>query len=291
MLKKALPVSLLLALTFAGCSDNTNPVQTPRPYTIPAELVLDAHASRIADGRIVISGTTNLPDGLKMWIEIEQGRSSRGASNVIATDDSVIVKDGKFSSASLWSHVPNTRFAKSGWPDTVSVDTRDVPFPQRTFTVHFTSYFNSAWQTPEVLSSLGGEDGKKLKGEILAKTDPDVIDSPKIVDYRLALPFPAITPGAAAINLVRGAILTVPGKGRSAGDIQANVDYFMNSPGIKTAQGWAATPKESNTFEVSYGFIDGDNGQQQAIWLANLSTKQVRYLNEYAKEFSWTPNY
>lgn len=38
-------------------------------------------------------------------------------------------------------------------------------------------------------------------------------------------------------------------------------------------------------------FIDGDKGEQQALWTANLTTGEVKYENEYGKMFSWTPNY
>jgi hypothetical protein len=282
---------LLMAAATAGCSDSTNPISAQKPYLTSAELTLDPQAIRTSDGQVVISGTTNLPDGLKMSIEVERGRLPLGAPKAVASDDAVIVKDGKFASAPLWLQVPNTRFTKSGWPRGVSVDMRDVPFPQGKFKVHLSSYFNGAWQTPEVLSAIGGEDGKRLKGKILTATDPDVIDSPKIVDYRLTLPFPAITPSAVAVNLVRGAILTVPGEGRSAGDVQANIDLYMISPGLGTAEGWMATTKGRGVFDVSYGFVDGNKGRQQAIWTVNTSTGQVKYLNEYAKLFSWTPNY
>ncbi len=149
-------------------------------------------------------------------------------------------------------------------------------------------------KTPEVLMALGGEEGKKLNGPILKKTDAAVIDSPKIVDYLLTLSFPPVSPEAKAINLVRASILTLPDEGRSAGDIQANIDYFLSTPGVSTGKGWAAKLKHPAVYEVSYDFINGDNGaqqEQQALWTANLTTSEVKYENESAKVFSWTPNY
>lgn len=226
-----------------------------------------------------------------MWIEVEKGHLPRGAPKVVASDDDVTVKGGKFASAPLWLELPNTLFTKTGWPKDIKVNTRDAPFPQGKYNVHFESCFNGFWQTPEVLSALGGEGGKTLNGKILVKTDPDVIDSPKVVDYLVVLAFPPISPTATAISLVREAVLTEPGKGRSAGDVQANIDLYMSSPGLKTTTGWSATAKGSSAFDVSYGFVDGDNGEQKAVWTVNSSTKQVKYINEYAKEFSWTPNY
>ena len=211
--------ALALSTVSIGCKDSTSPTPIAKAYTVPAALTLDAHATRTDDGRIVVSGTTNLPDGLKMWVEVEDGSLPLGAARVVASDDAVIVKSGQFASAPLWLSVPNTRFTRKGWPKGIEVDDRLKPFPEGKFKVHFESYFNSAWQSPEVLTALGGEDGKKLSGPILKETDADVIDSPKIVDYLQTLSFPPISPGATAINLVRAAILTVPDEGRSTGDI------------------------------------------------------------------------
>jgi hypothetical protein len=290
--KSALTLCLLaVSAVIISCSDTPSPTLAAKPYVPPAALNLDAHTARMDDGRVVISGTTNLPDGLKMWIEVQEGRLPLGAPKVVASDDNVIVKDGKFVSNPLWLAVPNTRFTRKGWPKNIEVNNRLKPFPEGKFKVHFESMFNGAWQTSQVLTALGGEDGKKLKGLILRATDADVIDSPMAVDYLLTLPVPPIPPGAKAINLVRAAILTVPGNGRSAGDVQANVDLFISSPGLSAGKGWTARAKSPAFYYVSYDFIDGDKGEQQALWTANLTTGEVKYENKYGKMFSWTPDY
>ena len=277
----ALPAIILGCSSPAPATSNS----VAKPYSPPTALTLSAHAIRNELGQVVISGTTNLPDGVKLWVEVEE------AAKTAAQDDDVVAKNGEFATAPLWLSVPNTRFTKNGWPNGMNVDERLKPFPEGKFKVHFESHFNEAWQTPEILAALGGQEGKNLNGPILKATDSDVTDSPKIVDYSLTLPFPAISSTAKAINLVRSAILTVPGKGRSAGDIQANVDLFMRSEGLKAAREWAATPKSQAIYEVSYDFINGSEGETQAIWTANIATGQVKYLNESAKTFSWTPNY
>lgn len=239
----------------------------------------------------MISGRTNLPDGLRLWIEVENGHLPLGSAKVAASDDAVIVKNGQFTSFPLWFSVPNTRFTKKGWPKGIHVDDRSQPFPVSKYKVHFVSHFNGAWQTSEVLKSLGDKDGKNLNGPILSLTNPDVIDSSKIVDYRLTLPFPPTSPGANAINLVRAAVLTVPTKGRSAGDVQANIDLFISMPGLKAAKEWSAQAKSPTVYEVSYDFVNGDLGEAQAIWQANIATGEVKYINENGKLFSWTPSY
>jgi len=111
------------------------------------------------------------------------------------------------------------------------------------------------------------------------------------VDYLLTLPFPPISPGAKAINLVRAAILTVPDEGRSAGDIQANIDLLMSYPGLKAGKEWAAKAKSPTVYEVSYDYINGNLGETQAIWTANIASGEVKYINESGKILSWTPGY
>lgn len=226
-----------------------------------------------------------------MWIEVEDGHLPLGAPKVVSEDDDVMVKNGQFVTEPLWLPVPNTRFTKKGWPKSIEVDDRLKPFPAGKFKIRFESYFNGAWQTPEVLAILGGDYSKKLNGPIIKATDKDVIDSPKVVDYVATLPFPPLSSEAKAINLVRAIILTVPGKGRSSGDVQANVDLFMSSPGIKAGKGWAAKRQRPTIYQVTYDFIDGTQGDEQAIWSANIASGEVKYVNENAKIFSWTPDF
>lgn len=281
-----------------GCLGSANSTQkahtiehAQQTFLSTANLVLTADAERMNNGQVVISGTTNLPDNLKMWVEVESGRLPLGAPNVVASDDDVLIKDRKFNTVPLWLEVPNTRFTKKGWPKSVKVQVREKPFPAGQYKVHFEGFFNGAWQTKEVLAVLGNEEGKNLKGQILKATDTDVIDSPKSLDYRQMVSFAPLNPEAKAIALVRAAILTVPGKGRSAGDIQANLDLYLDSPEMRLGKEWNAEAKTPTTYEVSYDFINGSEGEQQATWIANLTTKEVKYVNENAKIFSWTPNY
>lgn len=272
-----------------GSKDSGIPLPV-KPYVLPDVVSLEANAHRTDDGGIVILGNTNFPDGMKMWVHVESGRQPLGAPRTVASDENVIVRGGKFTSAPLWLEVPNNRFTRKGWPKNVKVDVRQKPFPAGEFKVRFSAYFNGAWQSQDVLAALGGEGGKRLNGKILKAKDLDIVDSQKFLDDLQTLNFPPVSPEANAISLVRGAILNVQGKGRSAGDIQANVDCFM-SWGLRPAKGWAARKTGTKTFEVSFDFVNGDAGEEQAIWTANLATGEVRYVNESAKTLSWTPNY
>jgi hypothetical protein len=182
--------------------------------------------------------------------------------------------------------VPNTTFTKTGWPARMKVDVREKPFPAGPITVHFQSYFNGAWQPNDVLAELGNDEGKSLKGSILKATDKDVTDSPKTIDYYRNLNLSPVSPEASAVALVKAAVLTVPGQGQSSGDIQANLDLY-SSP-MQPGKGWSVKSSGAKSYDVSYDFIDG-RGNEQAIWNADLATGAVKFVNEAAKVFSWTP--
>jgi hypothetical protein len=110
----------------------------------------------------------------------------------------------------------------------VGLKLRPRPIPAGRYQVQFQAYFNGAWQPSDVLKLLG-EGGKKLQGKIFRLQDPDVIDSSKVLDYSIAIVVPALTPQAAAISLVKAAILSVPGSGKSATDIEGNIDWFYKT--------------------------------------------------------------
>ncbi len=154
------------------------------------------------------------------------------------------------------------------------------------------AYFNEIWQTKDVLSVLGGADGKKLRGRGIKATDTDVTDSDKTLDDQETISFPPLSPEAKAISLVKAAILTVPGKGKSATDIEANIGSFTSSgTGVRPAKGWRAKAISGDIYEVTFDFINGPSGEEQAVWSVNVKAGGVKYVNLSAKLFSWTPNY
>ena len=124
--------------------------------------------------------------------------------------------------------------------------------------------------------------------------------SSKALDYSITVELPALTPEARAISLVKAAVLTVPGEGRSATDVEANIDWFISSnsvlvhggktKGMRPAKGWFAAAKGRDNYEVVFDYMDGD-ASEQAIWHVVLKTGVVRYVNEHAKTFSWMPDY
>src|ERR1700735_160117 len=268
-MKATLPLSLGFCFLAICCSGplSTSPTSPVKPYVLPADFTLNAHAERGSEGEIYIVGSTNFPDGLKMWIHVESG------AREIAGDDNVTVQNSRFKTIGLLKSSLNSKFTHEmeSWPDATKLKYVNSPFPNGSYKVRFTSYFNGAWQTQVVFTELGGDAGKNLHGKLLRKTDPDVIDSEMILDAVYTLPFPPVARDAEAIQLVKSAVLTVPDRGRSATNIEANIELFLSSPGVSAAKGWSATLKTGTTYEVDYDFIDGTRGEQKAIWSADLS--------------------
>lgn len=283
---------VIFAVTLSRTSSPSHKASAPsKAFSPNSSLFINAVASRTDDGRIVISGETNLPDGLKMWIAVEDGKLPLGAPREVAADNNVQVMNGQFSTTPFWMEVPNNSFTTKGWPAGVQVEFRERPFPAKPFNVHFTSIFNGAWQTSAVLDAVGGAGGKALKGQIIEPVNRDVVDSTKSVDYRRKIEFPPLSSGAKAISLVRGAVLSTPESGRSTGDVQAVVDMYMASPGLSRAKEWSAKEEGPNTYAVFFDFINGSEGEQQAQWQVDLKRGQVKYVNENGKLFSWAPSY
>ena len=257
-----------LFLGLVGCSSEAShpasvapqPV-SQKPYVIPAEFTLKPVAERGSHGEIYISGTTNFPDGMKMEVLLGPKKAPQDA----------FVQGGRFRSGPLYEGVPIPVSGKQP--------------------LQITAYFNGAWQNKTVLAALG-DGGKNLQGKLFKKKDPDVIDSDNILDAKFIVALPPVAPETNAINIVKHAILTVPGQGRSATDIEENIKLFTQpGTGLRPAKGWSATPADKNVYNVAYDFINGSSGETQAIWSVNIATRQVKYVNKAAKIFSWTPNY
>lgn len=239
-----------------------NPTAT---YVLPTEIKLDARAERGSEGEILIVGSTNLPDGMRLGVDILAGQK------IEAQDWHLVVRNGLFRSAA---------FIKG-----------KQLYPAGNHMVRFLSVFNGAWQIPQVLAIVG-TGGKNLHGKLFKQTDPDVIDSDKELEQVRTINFPPFNPDPTwkAIHLVKTAVLTVPGLGRSATDIQENIALFMKAPGVAPEPGkdWSATKSSGNAYSVAFDFLDGGK-PAQAIWSVDLSTGVVKYVNKSAKAFSWTP--
>ena len=263
-------VLLTICAFLTGCRDTpTAEMPSKSDYVLPGEITLEFSVERGDLGRIFVVGSTNLPDGTKLGAEVTEPGGGE------AQDYKILVINGKFRSEG---------FTNEG-----------LPIPAGKRKVHMLAYFNSAWQPPEVLRIVG-DGGANLKGKPIKLQDRDVTDSDKIVDLTRVVDVPALDPkpagassaGQDAIHRVKDSILTVDGQ-RSATNLDANVALFMQSPGLRAAGGWTAKKLDGGKYLVSFDFIDGDNGDQQAIWELDSASNKVRYVNKRAKIMSWTP--
>jgi hypothetical protein len=230
----------------------------------------------------VVDGTTNLPGGTKLGVELMNGKRTT------AQDFVVFVESGKFHS--------------NGFRKGMS------PLPPGKQKVHIFTYFTTLWQSPTILNLLG-TGGSKLKSSgIIRSEDAQLLDGDKVLDYVADLIVPPVVgiPGKAdvvspsapasreakAIEIVKKAILVVDGD-RSSMNVEDGVDFYSRAPGVRMGDGWSATPTANDSFNVALDFIDGDKGKeshQKAIWEVNLVTKKVLYRNKSAKAFSWIPD-
>jgi hypothetical protein len=247
-------------------------------YQVPKEATIELTAQREQSGGIVINGTTNLPDGLKLWVEIpdvqwkEPFTDFKGKKLLAPTDpkdSDVVISNGRIHTKTLFGN--NGASIAAG--------------PHK---VQLSAYFNGAWQSKELLKVVG-EGGKLLRGKIFKKNDPDVIDSDLLLDYTVALLFPAPSSEAQAIALVRTAVLSTPESGRSSMNVGDSVNFMM-SPGTGMTQnkGWSAR-QDGDHYLVSFDFNNGAQGEEQAIWSVDMTSKKVAYVNKSAKALSWIP--
>lgn len=282
-LKVAIAAVIGALMFAAGCNDSTTRVSN---HSLPSEFFIRAAAERGPEGEVVIEGSTNLPDAMKMSVEIVAKKYPRPPAAIepyVALDaDLITLAHGRFRSRGLFRRYGYDRYGYNRPEQTTR------PFPPGKYEVHFTSIFNENAQTPEILA-LVGPGGKKLHGKMFEPQDPDVVDSDFKLDYRETIIFPPLSNEARAIALVKEAVLTVPDLGRSSADVEENIRWFMENPGIKPARGWSAKRTQGDSYTVSFDFINGEEGEQQAIWSANLATAEVRYINKHAKVFSWLP--
>jgi len=146
-----------------------------RPYVIPAEFFLKPLAERGPQGEIYISGTTNFPDEMKMWVVLGPKEARQDA----------FVRGGAFRSGPLYQGV--------SVPVTGSQSLEVI------------AYFSGAWQNKSVLSALG-EGGKNLQGKLFKKRDADAIYSDKLLDAKFTIALPPVPPIASetkAIDIVK----------------------------------------------------------------------------------------
>jgi hypothetical protein len=262
-------------LTFGCQSHESGPSSPPKRYILPAEFLLEPSAERGPEGEIFFVGSTNLPDGMEIRVEILDG------PRVAGQDSGLFIKGGRFRSSGFTSG--------------------KKPYSPGKYKAHFLSHFNNLWQTPDILA-LVGQRGEKLHGKMFVRTDPDVVDSPVILDYTQVITFPPLSPGSHAIALVKTAKLTVPGQTCAAQSVEQNIDQMeklVKTLGVLAnksisyqSKRWTAEATGENSYTVTFHFVEtgtAATGEQHAMWSVDLGTRRVKYLNLLAKSFSCVP--
>ncbi len=85
---------------------------------------------------------------------------------------------------------------------------------------------------------------------MIKKTDPDVLDSPQMLDYTQYPVFLPLSEETKAIELVKT-------KGaHSAKDVEHVIEFHMVPGYLRPGKGWSAKLIGKQTYAVSFDFID-----------------------------------
>lgn len=107
---------------------------------------LDATAQRVAEGRLVVHGHTNLPDGTVLEARVRRGET------LLARDYPIVVRAGEYRSAALAN--------------------RGRPFRRGEYTVELVAQFRPTAQ-PAAVYNIVGPGGKKLTGSLVESIEED----------------------------------------------------------------------------------------------------------------------
>jgi hypothetical protein len=228
---------------------------------------------RAEDDSMLATGVTNLPDGTKLWVELFSSPEGKH----LGTAKSVVSK-GMFGGPG---------FTNQG-----------APHPHGWYRVEAVAYFNGPWEQPDAVLDIVGREGSYLVGRFADPLHPEFEESEKRLQAAFECVAPCFTAAARrtdvdcarAIEIVKGAILTVRGKNRSADPVGDVVELFMSSPGLRTRNGWSARALPDGSIVVQYSFWSGGR-EAEAEWMVILDTGEVRYRNLDAKYMSWSPDY
>lgn len=229
---------------------------------------VEAFAERDTDGRIIVFGKANLPNDTKLMISI---RESGGGW--LYGQDKCAVRHGAFSSRG---------FSNKGHP-----------LPAKRYHIAIVSYFNGPWRQPESVLSGVGSFGRRLIGPQVIKVDPEFDDSEKYVSAVFELPVGDHSNSrdggyseGAAVEVVKAAVLTVQGRGKSSEPVGRIVEWFLSVPGLEEKDGWSACEVKDGVYEVLFSYWDKDS-PLLAKWTVVAGSGQVMYENKYAKIMSY----
>lgn len=236
------------------------------------DLTVQIALHRAEDNSLTVTGTTNLPDGTKLFVELHESRTGNMLGQVR-------------------TETGEGMFAAPGFMN------RDMPHIHGWYTIVVLAYFNGAWVQSDAVLAIVGREGEYLVGRFAEPLHPEFADSEK----RFRAEFECIAPPTKdapersksdverAIALTKQAILTINNR-LSADPVQNVIAMFMTSPGLREHEGWSAESLPNGALVVGYSFWNG-NDPAVAQWIVVLGTDEVRYWNLHGKYLSWSPDY
>lgn len=243
-----------------------------RPISVQAiDIAIQVALHRASDDTLLVTGSTNLPDGTRIFVGVRHPARKDLYNEIAAT-------------------VTAGMFAAPGF------GTDGEAYPHGWYRIEVVSYFNGPWKQAEAVLAIVGKEGEYLVGRYAEPLHPEFAESEK----RLRAAFDCIAPlktgaGArtqkhlgAAVEQVKNSILTVDGR-VSAMRIEEIVQLFMSAPDLRPRDGWSAQALPNGAIVVAYSFWSGFR-EAMAEWVAVLESGEVRYRNLDAKCMSWGPD-
>lgn len=230
---------------------------------------------RASDDSLLVVGSTNLPDGTKLWVELTEPDKPRQTSV-----EKTVVREGTFGASGFLAGIGK-------------------PYPHGWCEVRAVAYFNGPWQQPGSVIAIVGKEGEFLVGRFADPLHPEFEDSEKTLNAAFACIAPPLTDTPPrspadlerATQIVKDAVLTVEGR-VSSEPVAEVVRVFMESPGLRERDGWSAEALASGAVVVRFSYWNGPQPRPDvAEWIVILDSGDVRYRNLQAKQMSWLPNY
>jgi len=236
------------------------------------DVAIQIAVHRASDDSLIVTGTTNLPPGTKLWVEFYDSKTTQPLGQA-----ETCVSDGMFVASG---------FVRGG-----------QPYAHGWYTVEVLAYFNGPWQQPEAVMEIVGRAAEYLVGRFAEPLHPEFEESEKRLHatFSVVAPLlthaPRLTPADLenAITIAKKAVLIVDGR-KSASPVGEVVDLFMSSPGLYPYKGWSAEAQANGTSIVKLSFWNGKT-PETAEWVVILETNEVRYRNLNGKYMSWLPDY
>lgn len=235
------------------------------------DAAVEVFLQRQPDDALVGVGTTNLPSGTKVWVQLRDTKTGRylGTSKVEVFD---------------------RHFISEGLPF------NGDPLSQDWYSVTVLAYFNGPWQQRPAVIEITGTEGANLVGPFAEPIDPDVDDS----HIRLNATFECLAPPflgtkplddqqlRAAIEVLKRSVLHARGRDEPSAEPVGEVVRFFIDPkcNLTEKDGWTASEVAPGVVEARYSFWNGER-PDDAIWHIIPSCESVRYRNRHAKWLSW----